>query len=144
MNNAEILLIEDNESDAEIVVRALTKNKIIQSIKHVIDGEEAAEYLFCAGRYSGRNPNARPKLILLDLKMPKVNGMELLARIKTDERTKTIPVVVFTSSREERDLLEAYKLGANSYVVKAATYEAYSKTICEVGTYWLFINQLPS
>lgn len=140
-NAAELLLIEDSANDAEMIVRALRKNCIGNSIAHLKDGEEALEYIFATGKYNGRRIEDCPKVILLDLKMPKVSGLEVLRAIKTDERTRSIPVIVMTSSKENSDIAESYKLGVNSYVVKPVNFENFSKAAAEVGFYWLLVNQ---
>jgi len=140
---SEIVLIEDCESDAEIVLRALKKANITNTVKHLLDGEKAIEYFFGKNEEAGRNQGPHPKLILLDLKMPKVDGLELIKKIKTDMFTRTIPVIVLTSSKENKDINEAYKLGINSYVVKSADYERYSKLVVDTASYWLLINQPP-
>jgi len=137
----EILLVEDNQNDAELTMRSLLKHKIANNILHLEDGALALEYLFGTGKYLGRNLSSRPKVILLDLKMPKVDGLEVLAKIKTDEQTKTIPVVVLTSSKESPDIEKAYLLGANSYIVKPVEFEGFAKAIAELGFYWLIFNQ---
>ena len=137
----EILLVEDNPDDATLALRALRKGHVTTKIEHVIDGEQALDFLFCAGAYAERNPENRPKLILLDLKLPKVDGLEVLQRIKADLATRTIPVVMLTSSREERDLVESYQLGVNSYVVKPVDFEQFSEAVRQLGLYWLLLNQ---
>jgi CheY-like chemotaxis protein len=137
----EILLVEDNPDDATLALRALRKGNVTTKIEHVIDGEQALDFLFCAGAYAERNPENRPKLILLDLKLPKVDGLEVLQRIKADVATRTIPVVMLTSSREERDLVESYQLGVNSYVVKPVDFEQFSEAVRQLGLYWLLLNQ---
>lgn len=139
----DILLVEDNPNDVELTLRALKKNNIANNIHVIMDGEEAVEYFFAKGRYSGRDKNLRPKLVILDLKLPKVDGLEILSKIKTDERTKTIPVVVLTSSKEESDLIASYKLGANSFIVKPVDFEKFTSTVKELGMYWLLLNELP-
>lgn len=141
-NAVELLLIEDNPHDAELIIRALHKNNLGNSIAHLKDGEEALDYLFARGKFSNRNIEDRPKVILLDLKMPKVNGLEVLKALKSDERTKSIPVIIMTSSKENSDITESYKLGVNSYVVKPVNFENFSKAAAEVGYYWLLINQI--
>jgi two-component system response regulator len=138
--DAEILLVEDNINDAELAIRALRKNNVANNLVHLPDGAEALDYLFGKGKYAGRNINNKPKVILLDLKMPKVGGIEVLKRIKAVEETKTIPVVVLTSSKENLDLEEAYQLGANSYIVKPVDFENFKKAVAEIGTYWLVYN----
>ena len=144
MNEMEILLIEDNPEDVEITLRAFTKNHLANKIHVVRDGEEALECLFSTGQYAERSACSMTRLILLDLKLPKVDGMEILRRCKSDQRTKKIPVVVLTSSREERDLIGSYELGANSYVVKPVDFSQFTETVRQLGLYWITINQLPS
>jgi two-component system, response regulator len=138
-----ILLVEDSASDAELTVRALTKSNIVNNLMHLPDGEEALEYIFCTGKYSSRNITEMPRVILLDLKMPKVGGLEVLTKIKSDDRTKTIPVVVLTSSKEDKDVIEVYRLGVNSYIVKPVGFENFAKAVSEIGLYWLLLNQPP-
>lgn len=140
----EVLIVEDNMSDAEMTIRALTKNHLGNRIVHLKDGAEAIDFLFAEGNYVGRNIGNTPKVILLDLKMPKVNGKEVLKRIKSDDRTKKIPVVVLTSSREDPDIEECYRLGVNSYVVKPVKFEEFVKAISDLGLYWIIVNQLPN
>ena len=137
----EILLVEDNPDDAALALRALRKGNVTTKIEHVIDGEQALDFLFCSGGYAERSHENRPKLILLDLKLPKVDGLEVLQRIKADPTTRTIPVVMLTSSREERDLVESYQLGVNSYVVKPVDFEQFSEAVRQLGLYWLLLNQ---
>lgn len=139
----DVLLVEDNASDAELTIRALRKNKIIGSLLHLQDGEDALEYIFATGKYSKRNICETPKIILLDLKMPKIDGLEVLKKIKSDERTKIIPVVLLTSSKEDRDIVVSYRLGVNSYIVKPLGFENFVKAVSDIGLYWLLINQLP-
>ena len=136
----EILLVEDNSADAELTARALNEHELAAAIYHVRDGQEALDYLFCRGLYAYRNTDRAPKLILLDLKLPKVSGLEVLRRLKAEEQTRRIPVVVFTSSQEEREIVESYDLGVNSFVVKPVNSEEFAQTICEVGLYWLTHN----
>jgi two-component system response regulator len=138
--DVEILLVEDNFSDAELTMRALKKNNIANYLIHVKDGAEALDFLFARGVYSERNINNKPKVILLDLKMPKVDGIEVLKQIKKREDTKTIPVVVLTSSKENPDIEQAYKLGANSYIVKPVDFENFKNSIKEIGMYWMLYN----
>jgi two-component system response regulator len=140
--NVDILLVEDNASDAELAMRALRKGKLVNSITWVKDGAEALEFIFRDGAYAGR-PDHNPRLILLDLKLPKVDGLEVLKRIKEDERTRTIPVVIITSSAEGRDIAESYKLGVNSYVVKPVEFEQFSETVAKAGFYWMLVNKTP-
>ncbi|MBI3420784.1 MAG: response regulator [Candidatus Sungbacteria bacterium] len=143
ITEVEILLVEDNPSDAELTLRALSKHNLANKVLVVKDGEEALEFIFCTGRYAERNINIPPKVILLDLKLPKVNGLEVLKNIKTDERTKTIPVVVVTSSQEDQDHKESYQLGANSYIQKPIDFDGFVKALSEGGVYWLAINKPP-
>jgi len=139
----EILLVEDNPDDVELTLHALRKENLANNIHVARDGEEALEFLFCNGAHAERSMERPPKLILLDLKLPKVDGMEVLQRIKADERTKTIPVVILTSSKEERDLVKGYGLGANSYIQKPVDFDQFRQTVKSVGLYWLLINQPP-
>lgn len=142
-NEVEILLVEDNPHDAELTIRALKKNNIANNIRHLKDGAEALDYLFSEGAFSGMDVIPKPKAILLDLKMPKVNGIEVLKRIKSDERTRYIPVIVLTSSNEDPDVMTCYSLGANSYIVKPVDFEGFLKAVSELGMYWLLLNQPP-
>lgn len=139
----EILLVEDNLSDAEMTMRALKNNKLSNTVLHVKDGAEALDYIFCEGKFTDRTENQYPNLILLDLKMPKVNGIEVLERIRSDERTKTIPVVMLTSSKEDPDIEKCYKLGVNSYVVKPVEFDEFQKAVSNLGLYWMIVNQPP-
>jgi CheY-like chemotaxis protein len=139
----EILLVEDNPNDAELTIRALKKSNIANGIIHLKDGPSALEFLFGKGEYKSRNTDKKPLLILLDLKMPKVDGFEVLTSVKSDELTKKIPVVVLTSSRENPDIERAYALGANSYIVKPVDFEGFQKAITELGIYWILRNQPP-
>ena len=135
-NALEILLVEDNPDDAELTIRTLKKHNLANHLLHLHDGEEALEFLF-----SGKN--SHPKLILLDLKMPKVDGLEVLRRIKGDKERRVIPVVVLTSSKEERDIIDSYKLGVNAYIVKPVDFEKFVNAITELGFFWLVLNQPP-
>ncbi len=137
----EILLVEDNPHDAELTIRALRKNNLANNIIHLSDGAEALDYLFNEGIYAGKEQLPYPKAILLDLKMPKINGIEVLARVKSDERTKYIPVIVLTSSSEDPDVKKCYELGVNSYIVKPVGFEGFLKAVSELGMYWLLLNQ---
>ncbi len=142
-NYIEILLIEDDPNDVELTLHAFKKNKLTNHIHVVRDGAEALEFLFSSGTFVGRDPNNTPKVILLDLKLPKVDGMEVLRRIKSDERTRSIPVVVLTSSREQRDIVESYRLGVNSYITKPVDFNKFTDTVRQLGLYWLLLNQPP-
>jgi len=139
----EILLVEDNPSDVEMTLRALKKHNLANKVHVVKDGAEALDYIFATGIFAERNIDDHPKVILLDLKLPKVDGMEVLRRIRADERTKCIPVVVLTSSQEERDIVESYKLGVNSYIVKPVDFDKFLSTVQELGLYWLLLNKPP-
>lgn len=140
--NVDILLVEDNSTDAELTLRALRKSNLANSVTWLKDGAQALEFVFRTGAYAGR-PDRNPKLILLDLKLPKVDGVEVLKRIKADERTRVIPVVMVTSSAEGRDIAECYKLGVNSYVVKPVEFEQFSETVARAGFYWMLVNKTP-
>jgi CheY-like chemotaxis protein len=143
LNEVEILLVEDNRYDAELTVRALKDNKLANRILLVRDGAEAIDFLFCTGEYIERKQENALRLIMLDLKLPKINGLEVLRQIKSDERTKAIPVVVLTSSTEERDMVESYNLGVNSYISKPVDFEKFIQAVQETGFYWLLLNKLP-
>ncbi|MBC7485924.1 MAG: response regulator [Cytophagaceae bacterium] len=132
----DILLVEDNPDDAELAIRALRKSNLANHLLHLQDGQEALDYLF-------DEKNTKPKLVLLDLKMPKVDGIEVLRKLKADERTRTIPVVMLTSSKEERDIVETYKLGVNAYIVKPLDFEQFGTAIGQLGLFWLVLNQTP-
>lgn len=142
METMEILYIEDNVSDIELTLRALKQHNVANRIQIIKDGEEALEYIFATGPYKERDVNAKPKVILLDLKLPKVSGLEILKKLKSDDLYKSIPVVVLTSSREESDIIESYKYGVNSYVVKPINFEDFSKAVSTLGLYWLLINEM--
>jgi two-component system response regulator len=137
----DIVLCEDNPDDAELTIRALKKHGLTNSLVHLKDGEEALHFIFCEGPYAGRDFNEVPRLILLDLKMPKVDGLEVLRRIKSDKRTCIIPVVLLTSSKEDKDIMESYALGVNSYIVKPVDFEGFVKAVSSLGFYWLLLNQ---
>jgi two-component system response regulator len=140
---AEIFLVEDNPNDVELALHALRKRKVANNIQVARDGAEALEYLFGEGRYAGRDVRRTPNLMLLDLKLPLVDGLEVLARVKGDPRTRHIPVVVLTSSREERDLVESYQLGVNSYIVKPVNFDQFSAAIEQLELYWVLLNERP-
>lgn len=137
----DILLVEDNPLDAELTMRALRKNNVTNPIHHVEDGAEAIDFLFCKGAYSERHFGLMPRVVFLDLKLPKISGLEVLRMIKQDERTKHIPVVLVTSSREASDIKTAYSLGANSFVVKPVEFDEFVEALKNVGNYWLQINE---
>jgi two-component system response regulator len=138
----EILLVEDSPEDAELAMRALRKGKLANHITWVKDGAEALEFIFRSGAYAGR-PEQNPKFIMLDLKLPKLDGIEVLRRVRADERTRLIPVVMITASAMERDVIESYKLGVNSYLVKPVEFEKFSETVAQAGLYWMLMNKAP-
>lgn len=140
----EILLVEDNLNDAELSLYALRKFKIANRVHHARDGAEALEYIFGPKHEANNPPRQIPRLILLDLKLPKIDGQEVLRKLKSSEGTRTIPVVVLTSSREERDIIESYNLGVNSYIVKPIDFEQFTQAVRDVGLYWLLLNQVPN
>ena len=143
-NLVEILLVEDNPSDAELTIRELKKNNLANNLYHVKDGQEALDFIFASGAYENRRDIlSKPKVILLDIQMPKVNGLEVLKIIKSDIRTKAIPVVMLTSSKEDPDIKLSYELGANSYIVKPVNFVGFAEAIKHLGFYWLLINQKP-
>ena len=142
-NVVDILLVEDNADDVELALHALRKGRLANRIQVARDGEEALEFLFCTGAFSHRSFDNPPRLVLLDLKLPKVDGMEVLKQIKNDPRTKTIPVVILTSSKEERDLVSGYHLGANSYIQKPVDFDQFRSTVKNAGLYWMVVNQPP-
>lgn len=143
MEDRTILLIEVNPDDVELTQRAIRKNNILNKLVVAKDGVEALDYLFGTGQYAARDMNERPAVILLDLKLPRVDGLEVLRRVRADERTKLIPVVVLTSSREERDLVDSYKLGCNSYIRKPIDFMQFSEAVRQLGMYWLLLNEAP-
>jgi CheY-like chemotaxis protein len=143
-NPLEILLVEDNPQEAELTIRALKKRTLANHFVHVHDGQEALDFLFGKGRYEGRDLGEVPKVVLLDWKLPKLDGIEVLRQLRSNKQTKLIPVVVLTSSSEERDVIEAYQLGANSYIVKPVDFEKFLEVVSNMITYWLLLNQLPS
>jgi len=140
----EILLAEDSPADAEMTLRALRGHNLANHVHWVKDGEAALDYVLGRGAYAGRDPARVPKLVLLDLKMPKVDGIEVLRQLKENAQTRAIPVVVMTSSNEERDIVESYRLGVNSYIVKPVQFEAFLETVAKIGLYWLITNRVPS
>jgi two-component system response regulator len=142
--DAEILLVEDSIEDAEMTTRALKKVNLANKLVHVKDGREALDFLFGTGQFAGRDVKNLPKVILLDIKMPRVDGIEVLRQIKTNEHTKFIPVVIMTSSSQEKDIVTSYELGVNSYVVKPVEFESFAKAVSELGLYWLLTNRIAS
>jgi two-component system, response regulator len=143
MSDKTILLVEDNPDDEELTLRALKKNNILNQVTIVRDGAEALDYLFCQGAYAGRDASLQPAVTLLDLKLPKVEGLEVLKRLRADERTRLLPVVILTSSREEQDLISGYRLGANSYIRKPVDFSQFMEAIRQLGLYWLMMNEPP-
>jgi two-component system response regulator len=143
MKSKVILLVEDNPDDVALTLRALKKSKIMNEVVVAPDGVEALDYLFGTGKYAGRDTNVKPQLVLLDLKMPKMDGLEVLQRIREDERTKLQPVVVLTTSSEDRDRVESYKLGANSYIRKPVDFNQFTDAVNQLGLYWLVLNEAP-
>ena len=140
---AEILLVEDNPDDLEMTLHALRKMKLANNIQVARDGVEALDFIFCRGLHTGRKVENGPKVVLLDLKLPRVDGLEVLRTIKSDPHTRKIPVVVLTSSKEQSDVVETYHLGVNSYIVKPVNFDAFAKVVQELGLYWLLLNQPP-
>lgn len=138
-----ILLVEDNEQDELLTIRALEKNRILNKVVVARDGAEAIDYLFGTGRYAGRNVRDLPQVVLLDLKLPKVDGLEVLKQIRGNEATKLLPVVILTTSNEESDLVTSYRLGVNSYVRKPVDFDEFSQAVKQLGLYWLILNQSP-
>lgn len=143
MNPVEIIIVEDNLHDAELTIRALRKNKLSNNLLHLKDGAEALDFIFGEGEYAHREIDVFPKVILLDIKMPKVDGIQVLTRLKKEEKTKLIPVVILTSSKEHPDIEICYKLGASSYIVKPVEFEGFMKAIADIGFYWLLFNSPP-
>jgi len=143
METKKILLIEDNEDDIELVKLSIDSVKILNSMDIVRDGEEAVEYLFCTGQYSTRNPEDYPSVILLDLKLPKISGLEVLEKIRSNIKTKSLPVVIFTSSNQEKDIIKGYELGANSYIQKPVDFDKFKEAIQQLNLYWIILNTKP-
>ncbi len=139
----DILIVEDNPYDLEMTMRGLQKARLVNNIHVARDGEEALEFIFCEGAQAGRNIDDRPRVVMLDLKLPKVDGLEVLTRMKADPRTRSIPVVMMTSSTEQSDLIESYALGVNSYVVKPVNFESFVQAVADLGLYWMLLNQPP-
>jgi len=138
-----ILLVEDNPDDEALTLRALKKNNILNQVTIVRDGAEALDFLFCQGAYAGRDPSRPPAVTLLDLKLPKLDGLEVLRRLRADERTRLLPVVILTSSKEEQDLVNGYRLGANSYIRKPVDFTKFMEAVQQLGVYWLIMNEPP-
>ena len=142
-NEIEILLVEDNATDAELTIRTLKKHNLANKLVWVKDGAEALDIIFGTGQYEGRKSDFNPKVILLDLRLPKVDGLEVLEKIKSNERTKVIPVIVMTSSKEEKDIIASYQLGVNSFISKPVVFDEFAKTVTDIGLYWLLLNRPP-
>ena len=140
----DILIAEDNPNDAELATRGLARSKVANKVVLTKDGQLALDYLFGQGEYEGRDTTLQPKVVLLDLKLPKLNGLEVLERMRKDPRTKLTPVVILTSSQEESDLIRSYHLGANSYIVKPVDFEKFTEAIGEIGLYWMLLNKVPT
>ncbi|MDH5505628.1 MAG: response regulator [Anaerolineae bacterium] len=143
-NNVEILMVEDNPNDEELALHALKSHNLAGKIEVLHDGEEALDYMFCTGKFKSRQIKDAPKIILLDIKLPKINGLDVLKKLKEDERTKHIPVVVLTSSNQEKDIIKSYQLGVNSYIVKPVDYDNFTDTVKQIGQYWLITNESPA
>ncbi len=141
--SVELLLVEDNSRDAEVTIRSLKKHHLANRVVHVKDGQQALEWLFGQGEHAGRDRHNKPKVVLLDLKLPKVSGLEVLQAIRANEQTKFLPIVVLTSSQEEKDVIESYRLGVNSYIVKPGDFENFSAAVAAAGHYWLLVNHEP-
>lgn len=144
LNAVEILIVEDNPQDAELTIRAMRKNNLANNLYVVEDGEEALDFIFCKGKYANRSFAQPPKVIFLDLKLPKISGLEVLQEIKSNPLTKSMPVVMVTSSREDPDIRKAYELGVNSYVVKPVNFEDFLRAMSQIGLYWLLVNEPPN
>jgi two-component system response regulator len=143
MNNKVILLVEDNPDDVKLTLRALKKNNIINEVVVAQDGVEALEYMFCEGKYAGRDASLKPQVILLDLKMPKMDGLEVLQRLRSDKRTQLQPIVVLTTSSEDKDRIDSYKLGVNSFIRKPVDFNQFAEAVQQLGLYWLVLNESP-
>lgn len=143
INGTEILIVEDDQDDLDMTLRALRKGNLVNRIQVVRDGAEALDFIFCEGAFADRKIENPPKLVLLDLKLPKIDGMQVLQTMKSDVRTRCIPVVILTSSKEQRDVLDSYQLGVNSYIVKPVAFEAFADAVQHLGMYWLLLNQPP-
>jgi len=143
MKDKIILLVEDSPDDVDLAIRALKKNNILNEVVVAQDGAEALDYLFGTGKYEGRDMGIMPEVILLDLKLPKIDGLEVLKHLRADERTRLLPVVILTSSREEQDVINGYKFGANSYIQKPVDYDQFTEAVRQLGMYWLVLNELP-
>ena len=143
MKDKIILLVEDNPDDVDLTLRALKKNNILNEVAVATDGAQALDFLFCTGSFAGRDPSSFPAVTLLDLKLPKIDGLDVLRRIRSDERTKLLPVVILTSSRQEQDLVQSYSLGANSFIRKPVDFHQFTEAIHQLGLYWLILNEPP-
>jgi len=143
MKEKTILLVEDNPDDVKLTLRALKKSNILNKVVVAADGVEALDYLFGTGKYEGRDTDVMPQVVLLDLKMPRMDGMEVLRSIRTDERTKLLPVVILTTSSEDKDRIDGYKLGANSYIRKPVDFNQFAESVQQLGLYWLVLNEVP-
>ncbi len=143
MDTLMILLVEDNPDDEELTLRALRQNNIVNKVNVVRDGVEALDYLFCQGAHKTRDPLQKPAIVMLDLKLPKLDGLEVLRRLRADKRTRLIPVVILTSSKEEQDLIQGYSLGANSYIRKPVDFKQFVNAVGQIGLYWLVLNEPP-
>ena len=142
-SEVEILLVEDNPDDAELALRALRKHHLANKLVHVQDGVTALDFLFGRGAFEGREPNKQPKVVLLDLKLPKLGGLEVLKQVRQNPDTRCVPIVILTSSREEKDLIDGYRLGVNSYIVKPVDFESFAEAVKDLGMYWLLLNEGP-
>lgn len=142
-NEFEIVIVEDNPNDGELMIRSLKKNRLANNIIILKDGEQALDFIFCRGKYTGRDISESPKVMFLDLKLPKVDGLEVLKQMKTNEKTRKIPVIIVTSSKEDPDIATAYDLGANSYVVKPINFDSFIEKMSQIGFYWLAVNEKP-